>query len=558
MSFYGLDNSIEANQELVKQNHELRKKLIRIEAESKKERSALLQQFEELKCKMADFDQKETFFKKSQASLNELICNLAPVKEKNSLLFDDMDKSTLSNRLTLKHKKTEDLDLKEDPKELDTSCCMGKKVHSEIQDLGKYGQFSEQPAFSDSDRRGSEEMVSSQIPCMQKMPFSNTSPVKSQETIRAHNKDIHQRRIPIVSPHNISPEFKINLSGSNNQQKNDLKPECIDSEIRHLKLGMGRASSHVIQSSGFFEGERVTRPSNGYTSNKKNVEEATDQSFTPISMLKAIANKSREDREFASQAKTNTNIMDTPLNKTGKSSIAKVLAENPFRMNVKKRPQKVLYNNNPVPAPKTLSSKSRQGSVSLRPASVREAEGGLAREPAHTLSINKINIDFSKGKVGIRLEPNGLINHSRSNMKQKRVKTYEESEGDISKGILTASSIHSKRNIKKDSSNRSVLLKSLRSRIESESSRSYIKTPSRRRDVEGASKQEMLISRDTPTFMGTFHKKDKTINIDDCTSSSSHHKQASTLKKLVPIMHNNHMKSRNNTPHLTLKLKHVI
>jgi hypothetical protein len=79
---------------LMQQNFELKKKLIRMELESKRERALMLQQFEELRSKMQDIEQKEKFVNNTQAGLNELIQNLAHEKVVSSR-FKIADKSEL-------------------------------------------------------------------------------------------------------------------------------------------------------------------------------------------------------------------------------------------------------------------------------------------------------------------------------------------------------------------------------------------------------------------------------------------------------------------------------
>lgn len=65
---------------LLQQNFELKKKLVRMEVEAKRERAIMLQQFEELRSKMIRVEEKEKYVNNTQACINELIQTLGTEK----------------------------------------------------------------------------------------------------------------------------------------------------------------------------------------------------------------------------------------------------------------------------------------------------------------------------------------------------------------------------------------------------------------------------------------------------------------------------------------------
>jgi hypothetical protein len=77
-----LTDRVEPINELRHQNQELKKRLIRVEAEAKLERQTLLLQFEEMRARKSHIEEKERFIKHSEANLHELINNMQGSKDR--------------------------------------------------------------------------------------------------------------------------------------------------------------------------------------------------------------------------------------------------------------------------------------------------------------------------------------------------------------------------------------------------------------------------------------------------------------------------------------------
>lgn len=387
------------DRELIHQNHELKKRLIRIEYEAKRERSMMLQQFEEMKAKMMDMEMKERFIKTSQASLNELISNINPIRDKCSIgAVDEENKSIITNPYTIQ--------LRKSPSNRDGLETPG------LMDFGIDQKSSLKQMITDFENKRDQKSISA----FQGFSHYGISPTKFQRSASSH-----LTKSPQVQKISVSPKLSAvdddqvkatDQSDAVMEQSPEFKRElATSSDFAGFDFGVN--SQDDRRETRDFTPVRVFNP---VRDNKENIN--TDGSRNSPKCMVRIDHsaKSKESRclsalkasmipRHQSPNSATPNIRDFTKEDDSKSidivsTTMQKMSDKDKRANIK---QRVFYNK-PV-------EKANQQTTPIRRSKISDVSSRDMTPDQNTLNksilnINAINIDFVRGKIGVHLKPN--------------------------------------------------------------------------------------------------------------------------------------------------------
>lgn len=391
------------DRELLHQNHELKKKLIRIEYEAKRERSMMLQQFEQMKAKMMDMDTKERFIKNSQASLNELISNINPVKDKYSAgLLEDENKSLFTNPYTIQLRNSPTNQRVQSPLAMAN---FGIDQKSSLQRM--IAEFENRKDIHSSSTFQAFSMYGASPTKIQRSASSHISKSPQVEKIRVSPKYSPVEEEPAKLSETIqdqteqSPEFRKNLATSSDFTGFDFgvnsqedRRETRDFTPVRMFNGPGMMDRENLMTDGSRNSPKSMVRIDHSSPSKES------RSITPM--------KSAIQRQQAQNPATPV-IRDFIKEDDSKSIdiVSTTMQKMPDKEKITKGKQRIFYNK-PSEKPQNQKTPIRDSKFSDVPS--RDMTPDHSAMSKSILNINSINIDFVRGKIGIQVNPNQQSN----------------------------------------------------------------------------------------------------------------------------------------------------
>lgn len=389
--------------ELLHQNHELKKKLIRIEYEAKRERSMLLMQFEEMKARMTDMEAKERFIKTSQASLNELISNMKPAKDwsANVEACESDAKSSIENPYAIQDKPTvQRIDLQE--------------FGTPSQETGELSSGLKQPLKSETNYKP-------QLVRMEKLCLTSQSPTKILRSASSNmGRSSKFQMIPLSSP-------KISVSEEANKTCRELSETPLE-QSPEFKMNLATSSDFATIDFGTKpeEDQRVTReftPVRMHSTSGIHIRDRPSDLIknSPRGVIKFDHSSMSKDSRFVTPAcfdkyrDGNKNkiiplIKDFQRDDSESAEIVSTMMQqiDQKSLNLQKKPkQRIFYNvcSNATANNDTLSKSPLVANHKEKASCVEKSPQGTKCFASQYLNINSINIDFTKGKIGVQVKP---------------------------------------------------------------------------------------------------------------------------------------------------------
>ena len=423
------------------QNHELKKKLIRIEVEAKKERAQLLMQFEQMKSKIEDVESKEKFLKNSQHSLNELVLKLHSNGDREAP--DDHDGSSVTQKILIKRRTDAHSEAREEPRDSDTSF---QARHDGPTHNGEppSDNFMSNSNILFSASKVTKDQILRMHTLQQKssncvrQPDSLVPSVKSQGTMQSSLISRHFKAKQ-NSPVQLSPEFK--KYGASSLDFTSAEDANADLNAGHRLSFHRLADSQAIETADLSENEDLKF---------SRVLGSNFACLRPLDDREAVAGHRRHPTKhdqtsaFAQRKLTDPHISKSKIRvdkTTAHSRAAAVLKPNQTAahqsMN-KRKSQRVLYNDTRPSANRhqtahTSKNQSIAPSFGSPDKSARSRDASVAANSSSAacrLRVNNINIDFVRGKIGIKLE------HAQNMPREKSSTTSRDLKKNLSQCIL--------------------------------------------------------------------------------------------------------------------------
>ena len=423
-----MDSHSDNIKDLHSQNQELKKKLIRIESEAKLERAQLLMQFDQLRFKIDDIEVKEKFLKNSQASLTELIMRMNPPRAPHEigLSSEEIDRSCSA---IIKPKTTEkiptEIEIRGSFDREDSEASFHGKAEttSPLDNPTSSNFLSNSNIHSNYHHNITKEEVLKMTNCHKNSSRFTANPpsriplVKSQGTFKSPPTKKHVFSRPKMnSPVQVSPEFKqvdqivANLDftstgdfqSTTNQQRNT--PSIHTSDYYH-NIDINNMSTSMMDNH-----VKIEYIPQSHSSQWRHQGSLKGGSETTERDLRAVGGQSKSWREGGSVNLSSIHEGGEKRKSGGKEA--------------QRRAQIVLYNQY---AMKSDQNQLRDGKRMGNEVKKSVERGGKRDNQDFintcSLNIDNINIDFVRGKIGIKLQhsPNikRILSNSRSCSKEK-------------------------------------------------------------------------------------------------------------------------------------------